>query len=93
MKLIRIEDERIYYKKMLSEKEVVVDRIVNCYKRVEEASATTCCSRSDFSMVFLMLVLEDQSVLKLETTEAVCDITMEKIKEINPQVVVGYQKK
>lgn len=92
MKFIKMENGKIWYKKMLSEKEVLTDDIVNCYKRVEEATATTCCSRSDFSMAFLMLVLKNQEVLKLEATAEVVDSTLQKIKDANPKVIIGYKK-
>lgn len=92
MKLVEIKDGKVCYKKMFSILEADVADIVNCYKRIEEATATTCCSRSDFSSVFLVLVMKDNTKLKLETTEKICRESLELIKQMNSQVVVGFKK-
>lgn len=92
MKLINVDNEKVYYKKMLSSNEVAISDIANCYKRVEEVSATTCCSRSDFSMTYLVLVLKNQDKLKLEATLDEATDAIAKIQEVKPEVVVGYKK-
>lgn len=55
MKLVEIKDGKVCYK-MFSTLEADVADIVNCYKRIEEATATTCRSRS-ISLPFFLFWL------------------------------------
>lgn len=92
-KKIRFTDTGISYRKGFKWVSLPYEQIGQAYMRVEEVNSRMCCGRANFDMHFLMLKTQAGELIKIGVLP--CDQVkkmLEKLREANPQIEIGYKK-